>query len=366
MKTVKLSPSWGTAFLFILISFNVHAQQKRFIVLGSDLPGLRGAVNAQGGNVDHDLVYHSGFVAHMSGTAVQRLAENFGSSVFIEEDHEVEASGKPVAAPPAQSVPWGVAAVQADLANAVTEGAGTVVCIVDTGIQSDHPDLSTNVLGGENFVMQKGSINASAWTDDNGHGTHVAGTVAALDNAVGVIGVAPQAGLFAVKVLDRRGSGYMSDVADGILSCVANGADVINMSLGSSADSAVVHDAVITASAAGVILVAAAGNEASGVSYPAKYDEVIAVSAVDSNMALAYFSNTGVEVDFAAPGVSVYSTTKGGSYATYSGTSMASPHVAGVAALMVASGRTQLFATDIGLTLEEQGGGFIDALLTVQ
>lgn len=358
-----------------LIAVPAHSEaHKRYVVVGLDLPALENEVGRQGGVVDHELVYHHGFVANMSERAIEQLRSLFGDDVFVEEDGEVYAvgdvnsSGRRNSTPsqPAQSVPWGITAVHARDANAITQGAGAVVCVVDTGIQSDHPDLLGNVVGGENFVAQRGAVDSTAWADDNGHGTHVAGTIAALDNSIGVVGVAPQVHLFAAKVLDKRGSGYMSDVAEGILSCLANHADVISMSLGSSSDSTLVHNAVIDAANAGLILVAAAGNESSGVSYPAKYDEVLAVSAVDSNSNLASFSNTGPEVDFAGPGVSVLSTTKGSSYATYSGTSMATPHVSGVAALMVAAGKSQLLASDIGLSSEKQGAGLIDALATVQ
>ena len=170
-------------------------------------------------------------------------------------------------------------------------------------------------------------------------------------------GVAPEASLFAAKVLDKRGSGYNSDVADGIQSCVDNGAHVISMSLGSSVGSSLIETAVQNAAAAGVILVAASGNDAGAVSFPAAYPEVLAVSAVDSGGLLAYFSNTGPEVDYTAPGVSVYSTYKGDSYATLSGTSMATPHVSGVVALWLASGSLGIVADSLGLTVEERAPG---------
>ena len=96
--------------------------------------------------------------------------------------------------------------------------------MVDTGVQRNHPDLESNVMGGEKFVINRGTIDPNKWDDDNGHGTHVAGTIAALDNEIGVVGVAPQASIFAAKVLDRRGSGYNSDIAEGIRSCISHGA----------------------------------------------------------------------------------------------------------------------------------------------
>ncbi|MEK6853232.1 MAG: S8 family peptidase [Nanoarchaeota archaeon] len=295
-----------------------------------------GAVHLAGGRVLHSYTILSNVLAvEVPVNALNGLLKN-PNVVGIEYDAEVQASGKGKPAPsqPAQQLPWGVNRIDADLANGT--GAGVVVCVVDTGIDKDHPDLQANIVGGRNFVAKGAVVDPAKWDDDNGHGTHVAGTVAALDNSVGVIGVAPQASLLAAKVLNRQGSGYLSDVIAGIDYCVQSGADVVSMSLGSNSDVQALHDAVDAAYAGGLLLVAAAGNDYGGaVSYPAAYDSVIAVSATDSSDNLASFSNIGGEVELAAPGVSVLSTYKDGSYATLSGTSMAAPHVSGVAALAI-------------------------------
>lgn len=177
--------------------------------------------------------------------------------------------------------------------------------------------------------------------DDNGHGTHVAGIIAAADNSVGVVGTAPKAWLYAVKVLDRQGSGFVSDIIDGLQWSIANGMQVVNMSFGTSTDVPSLHEAISAAYKAGLVLVAAAGNSGpqdDTVLYPAKYEEVIAVSATDDADSLADWSSRGPEVELAAPGVNIYSTFRGGAYLALSGTSMASPHVAGAAALIIASG----------------------------
>ena len=342
------------------------AGNRRYVILGMNPSDIAIEVGAVGGAMIRDLKYHLGSVVKMPEAAARRIQEYFGDAVFIEEDREVWATNHLTPTQPSQTVPWGIDAVNAPEANVITRGAGVLVCVVDTGIQGSHPDLATNIIGGENFVIKRGRLNPYQWADDNGHGTHVAGTIAALDNTIGVVGVAPQAGLFAVKVLDKNGSGYLSDVAEGILSCIENGADVINMSLVSSSNSTLVQAAVQDADAAGLIQVAAAGNSSGAVQYPAKYPQVVAVSAVDINFDLASFSNFGSEIDFAGPGVGVRSTTKGSSYATFSGTSMAAPHVAGTAALMLSAGKTQLLATDIGLATYAQGAGLVDALKTVQ
>lgn len=238
---------------------------------------------------------------------------------------------------PPQVVPWGVSRIGANVTNHT--GKGVVVCVVDTGIDKDHPDLVTNLIGGKNFVGKGLKVDANKWDDDNGHGTHVAGTIAATDNSVGVVGVAKEASLLGVKVLDRSGSGYFSDIIAGIDYCVSQGADVISMSLGSSSDVQTMHDAVDAADAAGVLVVAAAGNSGDGngatneIGYPAKYSSVLAVGATASDDSSPSWSSEGVEVELSAPGVNVLSTWNDGGLNIISGTSMATPHVSGVAAL---------------------------------
>lgn len=232
-----------------------------------------------------------------------------------------------------QVLPWGIDRVDAEL---VWPGGNTAdpvkVGIIDTGISNKHPDLLANVKGGVNTINPYKS-----WKDDNGHGSHVAGIVAALNNTVGVVGVGPAADLYAIKVLNSAGSGYLSDVIEGVQWATANGMQVINMSLGTGSDIQSFHDAVIAAKNTGVVVVAAAGNSGGSVIYPAAYSEAIAVSATDQNNVIASWSNRGPEIDLAAPGVSIYSTYKGTGYATLSGTSMAAPHVAGSAALVLST-----------------------------
>jgi hypothetical protein len=241
-------------------------------------------------------------------------------------------------------------------------------------------------MGGVNFVSKPSwrTPDPNKWDDDNGHGTHVAGIIAAENNNTGVVGVAPEADLYALKVLDRTGSGYVSDVIAAIQWATdPNGdgdnsdkMDIINMSLGGNNNEWLFAACLLAYELDGLILVAAAGNGGS-VIYPAAYYSVIAVSAIDSDDNLASFSSTGSEVELAAPGVYIYSTYKGGGYATISGTSMASPHVAGTAALVIWSGVTDIdgkcglanevkaclfdTAQDIGLSPEEQGYGLVDA-----
>lgn len=232
---------------------------------------------------------------------------------------------------PPQVLQWGINRINAEL---VWPGGNTgdpvKVGIIDTGISTKHPDLTTNVKGGVNTINP-----LKSWNDDNGHGSHVAGITGAINNTIGVVGVGPGIDLYAIKVLGASGSGYLSDVIEGIQWAVAKSMRVVNMSLGTSSNIQSFHDAVTAAHNQGVVVVAAAGNSGGSVLYPAAYLEVIAVGATDVNNQIAPWSSHGPEVDLAAPGVSIYSTYKGTGYATLSGTSMAAPHVAGSAALVL-------------------------------
>lgn len=281
-----------------------------------------------------------------------------------------------VAAATRGEIPWGVTRVKAPAAWDYTEGAGVRVAIIDTGINAKHRDLAGKVDGGYSAVSD--CDKEECWTDDNGHGTHVAGTIGAKRDGRGVVGVAPRARLYAVKVLDADGSGSLSDVVEGIVWAANNEMQVANMSLGSSMPSDAMHRAIRYAKARGVVVVAAAGNSGGSVGYPASYPETIAVSASDWNDKIAGFSSRGEAVDFIAPGVAVVSTAYNGDYANFSGTSMAAPHVAGLAALAVAQGYRGLDGPDgvfgqlqkaarpiSGLSATDQGAGMIDAgLLT--
>lgn len=241
-------------------------------------------------------------------------------------------SGGDTSNQPPQTLPWGVDRIDADLSTAT--GSGVKVCIVDTGIDQDHPDLVANIVGGRNFVVNGRKAFPNKWDDDNGHGTHVAGTIAAADNTIGVVGVAPQARLLGAKVLNSQGSGYLSDVLAGIDWCSQQDAAIISMSLGTTVHVDALEQSVNAAYANGAVIIAAAGNDYGGpVNYPAAYSAAMAVAATDSSDNRASFSNIGPQVEISGPGVSIPSTWKGGGYATISGTSMATPHVSGVAAL---------------------------------
>jgi len=249
---------------------------------------------------------------------------------------------------------WGLDNIQADTAWATRTGSGVVVAVVDTGSSSGPLDGLNNLTStGYDFVNSD-----SDPSDDEGHGTHVAGTIAAAtDNSAGVAGVAYSADIMAVKVLDQFGSGYTSDVVAGIEHATLNGANVINMSLGSSFSSVTEEAAVDDAWTSGVFVVAASGNaNASSLDYPAGYANCVSVGAVDYNNDRAWYSNKGSTLDLVAPGGDVavdlngdgyadgilQETFSGGSwgYFFFEGTSMATPHVAAAAAMLMEAGAT--------------------------
>ncbi|ARI79079.1 alkaline serine protease [Halobacillus mangrovi] len=220
----------------------------------------------------------------------------------------------------------------------VTQGSSSQeIAVIDTGVYYDHPDLIDKTILGYDFAQ-----NDNDPKDLNGHGTHVSGTVAAeTNNATGVAGMAPETKILAVRALGANGSGSLNDIADAIRYSADAGAEVINMSLGCDCDSQTLEDAVNYAWNSGSVVVAAAGNDGVSTTFePASYENVIAVGAVDSNNDVAYFSNYGSWVDVTAPGVDIVSTVLRGKYDSYSGTSMASPHVAGLAGLLASQGRS--------------------------
>ncbi len=229
---------------------------------------------------------------------------------------------------PAQTTPWGISRV-----GGAADGTGRTAWIIDTGIDLDHADLNIDQNRGWS-AFRRGKDRTP--DDGNGHGTHVAGTVAALNNSIGVVGVAAGATVVPVKVLDSNGSGSYSGVLAGVdyVARKGNAGDVANMSLGGPASTDLDNAVRNAANSSGVIFVLAAGNESANVSTtsPARVNEngIYTISAMTNADYLASFSNYGYGVDYAAPGVNIASTYKNGGYATLSGTSMAAPHATGV------------------------------------
>jgi subtilisin family serine protease len=293
------------------------------------------SVQAAGGQLKHVYsVALQGFAANLPPQALERVRAANPNIEYCEQDQVITLSPIIAAAPPsggggvqpAQETPWGIARV-----NGGAAGTFATAWIIDTGIDFTHPDLRADQARSRNFVDHETSPQ-----DLNGHGTHVSGTIAALDNAIGVVGVAPGATVVAVRVLNKRGSGTNSGVIAGVDYVAANGraGDVANMSLGGGVSTAL-DTAVLNASAGGVRFALAAGNETDNANNhsPARVNgpNVYTVSAFAVGDKWASFSNFGnPPVDFAEPGVSIKSTWLSGGYNTISGTSMATPHLAGL------------------------------------
>ncbi|MFC4023555.1 S8 family serine peptidase [Oceanobacillus longus] len=205
-------------------------------------------------------------------------------------------------------------------------GKNVNVAIIDTGI-SPHSDLL--ISGGHSTVDDTGE-----WLDDNGHGMHIAGIIGSRKNDIGVVGVAPEANLYAVKALDSNGEGTLTDLLEAIEWSINNNMDIINLSLGTDENSESLEKLLQEAYDAGILIVGASGNDGNSVAHPAKYESVIGVSAVDGRLNVTGFSSTGPEVEFSAPGINIISTYLYDSYGTSSGTSQASPHVTGMLAIL--------------------------------
>lgn len=227
---------------------------------------------------------------------------------------------------------WNLPVIGTENGWAISRGSKKItIALVDTGVDLDHPDLKNRLVGGYNVLADNNNPD-----DDNGHGTHVAGIIASeTNNGRGVAGITWYNKIMPVKAMGSKGYGTTSDIAKGIYWAVDHGAKVINLSLGNYQPSRVLKEAIDYAYNKDVVLVAAAGNDHTRQpTYPASYPEVMAVSAVDQDGKLAEFSNHGTYVDVAAPGVYIPSTYFKKQYAALSGTSMASPHVAGLAGLV--------------------------------
>lgn len=378
----------GPAWESVIVSLNDN--------VGNPKAVGQGIVNAHGGQIGH-VYEHSikGFSAQLPAAAVAALAKN-PNVKLIEPDLAMQAFE--------QIIPNGIKRINAEPSAVGSNNSVDVnIAIIDSGIDMGHPDL--NVVGGRHFYTinsgpprNRGSVQDNNYDDDYGHGTHVAGTAAALDNGYGVVGVAPGARLWAVKVLDSNGSGYVSDIIAGIDWVTSTRADgdatndieVANMSLGGVGASTIYHTAIKNSVNAGVVYVVSAGNSyrdilgtdfqfgTSDDTIPAAYPEVATISAIadtdgipgslggytnyadyfgpykdDTFADFSNFSNSqaggasfynsnnkvtspGLGIDLMLPGVDIYSTYNNGGYATMSGTSMAAPHAAGLAALYIA------------------------------
>jgi len=286
--------------------------------------------------------------AKLTQSEIQALRQD-ANVAKIEDDAPCHAAGfgpyrylkfESTACPTAEKIPDGVKQVYANQAWTTSTGKGINVAVLDTGIDFNHPDLKANYVSGFNFVAP-----GTPPMDDQGHGTHCAGIIAAARNGWGVVGVAPEASLYAVKVLDMEANGLFSWSIAGIDWCIQNGIHIINMSLGCDAAPTALELICNEAWKKGLMIVTGAGNQdenpvppqLSNVDYPARYTNVIAVSSITSSDVIAPNSARGPEIDLCGPGVDIESTLPGGNCGKGSGTSVACPHVVGVAALIWAA-----------------------------
>ena len=285
------------------------------------LPGINGIICTLPENLSDEEV--------LSSDGVKAVEENFRISLVpwapvkfknLWSKHE-------------QIIPWGVHYIGSHLCWQETKGQGVRIAVIDSGIDQNHPNLKGNLKGGVNLVDP-----GASFTDDNGHGTHVAGIIAASDTGTGIVGVAPEAELYAVKVLDKWGDGTVLNAINAIDWCLRNGIHVVNMSFGTDKYSRALEEAIRVAHSRGLMIVAAAGNDGAPgtVDYPAVFDQTISVAAVDQRGRLASYSSSGPEVDIMAPGSNILSTYRWGGFVRQSGSSMATAHISGAIALLKA------------------------------
>lgn len=275
----------------------------------------------------------SAFRCYLSPCMYEQWKSNNGI-VTIEEDTQLKvhtASSTPISWE--RGIPWGVRQIKAPQAWGTTTGHRIQIGVIDTGVNYRHPDLSSSLLSGINLVQR-----GKPPYDDNGHGTHITGTIAASNQMYGIIGVAPRALIHPVKAFDATGSAFISDIIAGIDWCVRNKVHIINMSFGLKSRSMSLKKAVINATNAGITIVASSGNDAKqkAIDYPARYTQTISVGATDVNHQIAAFSNRGSLVDIYAPGEKIVSSWLKNKYHEMSGTSMATSHVSGTIALLLA------------------------------
>jgi subtilisin family serine protease len=323
-----------------------------------------------------------------------RATDNDPAVVSLQIDEKISLIDQPEIAATAFATPtsayaqWGYSALRLGEIHTSLTGVGIRVAVIDSGVDRTGPELNGDGLNGTSKVLDgcdwvtspNNTCVGTGVLDENGHGTHVAGIIAAKNDGLGVTGVAPSVEILPLRVLDANGEGWLADIAAAIDYAVNNGANVINLSLGGTADRTTIRLAVERAISLGVVVVAAAGNDgaSASASYPAAYPGVIAVAATNESNRIASYSSGGNYIDSAAPGSDILSAWPFGSgYARASGTSMASPHVAGIVALLldqnVAANEVAAKITSTAITTEpftdyvstRYGSGFVNPYLAL-
>ncbi|MCM3022625.1 S8 family peptidase [Bacillus ginsengihumi] len=306
------------------ITYGKNSASKKHVIIIFKNNIEKNTITQLDGKVKHSFHSISAIAGEVPQSAISKLQAN-DQIAKIEPDQKVRVSG--------QIRDWGVSKVQAPRAwSSHFTGKGVKIAVLDTGI-AKHPDLS--IAGGVSMVSK-------SYNDTDGHGTHVAGIIAAKNNKIGVVGVAPDAQIYAVKVLKSDGDGYISDVISGIEWSIKHHMNIINMSFGTLDYSEALKKEVDKASRNGILVVAAAGNHSNSktssktdnIDYPARLSSTVAVGGVGKNLKKASFSSIGKEIEFTAPAVDILSTYIGNQYAWMDGTSMATPFVTGALALL--------------------------------
>ena len=338
-----------TCVLFLSFCFIVPAQATgRSVIIGfhnDPGPSEKALMLGKDIEIKHKFRHIPAYTAKLSDQAVERLRKDPRVKYVVEDTiysvvDPIAIVAESVADPIEYQNSWGVKHIGSQAAHSMNiTGNGVRVAILDTGIDYTHQEFAMNYKGGWDFVFDD---NDPFDDSTNSHGTHVAGIIAAAANGSGVVGVAPNAEIYALKVLDGGGHGDLSWIIEGIEWAVDNKMDVVNISIGGP-DSPALQDACDAAYDAGVLLVAAAGNTNGGdVTYPAAYNSVIAVTGTDSADQQGWFAPLGSQIELAAPGVAIKSTSLNNGYADLSGTSQAAPHVSGLAALVLSAGVNDL------------------------
>jgi len=372
----ELVKTVGTGVLGLGVAGAVYQWMDRYIVGTKSVDGAVAAASVSDGATGQiDLTAHTSLKL-VSGIFSRDRRESLLSRsdvAFVQPDYILTHVSEGTT-DEGQTLPWGVDRIDADVVH--DEGAmgdGIDIGIIDSGIDDTHPDLQGALADPAVEGNHKSWVDCEgcsrSWSDDAGHGTHVAGIVAAAGDENGVVGVAPEATLHALKVCGESGGCRTTTIVKAIRYAADQEWDVINLSLGSPRGSPALQAAGQYALEAGVLPVAAAGNrgQPDSVGYPAAHEEFLAVAATDIDDDVADFSSAGPEVDLAAPGAAVCSTVVDG-YAVNDGTSMAAPHVAGGAALLLAEGhspsqtrsRLRETAVDLGRPETEQGAGLVN------
>lgn len=307
------------------ISFTEETKRNKFYRSGGRIKRSHKMINAVSGQLPEEEIAklkRDPDIAYVETDAVIGITEP--TTVLSEITQEYSDS-------------WGVTRIGGNVAAAAgISGAGIKVAILDSGIDYNHPDLKDNYKGGYNFAYDNNDPFDDGYIS---HGTHIAGIIGARNNGTGVVGVAPEVSLYAVKVLGGMVMGDLSDILSGMEWAINNKMDIINMSIGAPIDSFAFKDACDRAYQAGIIVIAASGNtHSNSIEFPAAYDSVIAVSATTQDDTFAIFSNYAPKNELAAPGVNIKSTMRGGGYGIMNGTSQATAHVTGAAAILMAKG----------------------------